>query len=70
MSTKTYDEASSVEAENGIVFMDGPDGVAVAMTPAAAADTSDRLLHAANAAEGQRLEQLRLDEEQAARRTG
>lgn len=70
MSTKTHDEASNVEAENGIVFVDGPDGVAVAMTPTAAADTSDRLLHAANLAEGQRLDQLRLDEDKPSRRTG
>ncbi len=60
MTTKTHDEASSVAAEEGVVFVDGPDGVAVALTPAAAADTSDRLLHAANQAQGQRIEQRRL----------
>ena len=53
MTTKTHDEASSVAAEEGVVFVDGPDGVAVALTPSAAADTSDRLLHAANQAQEQ-----------------
>ena len=52
---KVYDEASKVVAEDGIVRVDGPDGVAVAMTPEAAADTSDHLLHGAARAAGQRL---------------
>jgi hypothetical protein len=50
-----YDEPSHVEAEQGSVFVDGPDGVAVSMTPEAAAETSDRLLHGAAQAQGQRL---------------
>jgi hypothetical protein len=67
MPTKTHDEASKVAAEEGVVFVDGPDGVAVALTPNAAADTSDRLLHAANQAQGQQIEQRRVADEQKAR---
>lgn len=63
MTNKTYDEASTVAAEDGNVYVDGPDGVAVALTPEAAADTSDRLLHAANTAQGQRIERRRREEE-------
>lgn len=34
-------------AENGIVTLDGPDGVAVTMTPEVAAETGRRLIAAA-----------------------
>ncbi|HVF94450.1 MAG TPA: hypothetical protein VM900_09065 [Sphingomonas sp.] len=67
MANKTYDEASSVGAEEGNVYVDGPDGVAVAMTPGAAAETSDRLLHAANMAQGQRIAERQQEEENRAR---
>lgn len=40
-------------AEGGLVLLDGPDGVAVAMTPAAARATAEELLAAANEAAGQ-----------------
>ncbi len=40
-------------AEHGQVTLDGPDGVAVAMTPHAAAETGRRLISAAEIAEGQ-----------------
>lgn len=69
MQTKPYDTPSSVEAEDGMVFVDGPDGLAVTMTPNAAADTSDRLLQAAIQAQGQQIEMRRLREEEDARRT-
>ena len=52
--TKVHDEASKVAAEGGFILVNGPDGVAVALTPEAAADTSDRLLEGATLAAGQR----------------
>lgn len=41
-------------ADQGIVLLDGPDGVAVAMTPEAAAETGRRLIAAAATAAAQR----------------
>lgn len=66
MDDKVYDEATRVAAEDGKVTLDGPDGVAVAMTPDAALETSDRLLHGATRAIGQRIqeEQRRKSREQ------
>jgi hypothetical protein len=55
MNKRIYDEASHVSAEEGEVIMDGPDGVAVSLTPRAAVETSDRLLEAAVSAQGQKL---------------
>jgi hypothetical protein len=51
---KPYDEASHVSAEEGEVVVDGPDGVAVTLTPDAAVETSHRLLDAGVTAAGQR----------------
>ncbi|MEO8618169.1 MAG: hypothetical protein ABI412_02275 [Sphingomicrobium sp.] len=51
---RTYDEPSVVTAENGVVSVDGPDGVDVNLTPEAASETSDRLLEKSNEARGQR----------------
>jgi hypothetical protein len=51
---QVHDRPSEVAAEEGTVVVDGPDGVAVTLTPEAAADTSDRLLEAAAMAAGQR----------------
>jgi hypothetical protein len=48
---KVYNEAAKVAAEGGVVYVDGPDGVAVAITPEAAFETSARL--SAKAAEAQ-----------------
>lgn len=70
MSARPYDTPSQVEAEDGVVFVDGPDGVAVTMTPDAAADTSDRLLHAAVQAQGQQVEMKRRRDEDLAKRVG
>ena len=53
---KTYEEPTKVRAIKGDVILDGPDGVDVAMTPGAAAETSDRLLEGAAMAQRQRLE--------------
>ena len=50
----TYDEASEVDAENGIVIVKGPDAVDVRMTPDAAEETSERLNTGAMKARGQR----------------
>lgn len=41
-------------AENGVVLLDGPDGVAVAMTPDAAELTAESLRHAAAVARQER----------------
>ena len=53
--TQAHDTASTVGAEGGDVYVDGPDGVSYSMTPDAAADTSDRLLAGAAKAQGQRV---------------
>ncbi|MEA1082969.1 MAG: hypothetical protein EOP65_12130 [Sphingomonas sp.] len=44
-------EAGIVTVEHGQVLLDGPGGVAVAMTPAAAAETGRRLLAAVHEAQ-------------------
>ena len=51
---ETYDEASDVDAEDGVVTVKGPDSVDVRLTPRAAQETSDRLLDGAFKARGQR----------------
>ena len=42
-----YDDPSNVAAEQGEVSVDGPDGVAVSLTPEAAVETGGRLIDAA-----------------------
>ena len=54
MTERTYDKPSDVSAEGGDVIVDGPDGVAVTLTPEAARETSDRLMDKAVEASGQR----------------
>lgn len=49
-----HDEPSSVSADEGEVVVDGPDGVAVSLTPDAAVETSHRLLDAGLIAAGQK----------------
>jgi hypothetical protein len=56
MGQKLYDEPTKVTAENGEVRLDGPNGIDVSMTPEAALETSDRLLSAGLAAQGQKVE--------------
>jgi hypothetical protein len=46
--------AGIASAEEGQVMLDGPDGVAVTMSPDAAAGTAESLIAAAEAARGQR----------------
>ena len=48
-----YDQPSDVKAIDGLVEVDGPDAVDVTLTPEAAEETSDRLLHQAFKARGQ-----------------
>jgi hypothetical protein len=47
-------DAGSAAAEAGEVMLDGPDGVAVSMTPDAANETGRRLIEAAKEAARQR----------------
>ena len=55
MIESPHDEPSEVDAEEGEVIVDGPDGVAVSLTPEAADETSDRLLKGAAKARGQQM---------------
>jgi hypothetical protein len=50
----TYDTPSEIDAEQGEVIIDGPDGVAFSLTPEAAEEVSDRLKRAAAKARRQR----------------
>jgi hypothetical protein len=74
MDDKVYDEASTVEARDGAVSVDGPDGVDVRLSPEAALETSDRLLESAAEAQGQQAaaaraqQRLITDAEEARRR--
>ena len=54
MGNQLYNEASKIAAEEGEVQVDGPDGVAIALTPEAALETADRLTDGATEAAGQR----------------
>ena len=47
------EQPSEVGAEEGSVIVDGPDGVAVTLSPDAALETADRLFEAGVAAAGQ-----------------
>lgn len=44
MDDKVHDEPSLVSSEEGEVIVDGPDGVAVSLTPEAAEETGERLI--------------------------
>ena len=52
MPMKPHDRPSDVAVEEGEVLVDGPDGVAVSLTPSAAEETSRRLFDAAVEAAG------------------
>lgn len=56
MVDKVYNEASKVDAEEGVVYVDGPDGVSVALTPEAAIETSDMLLEQGAKSHGQNVQ--------------
>jgi hypothetical protein len=49
-----FDEATKIQAVDGEVQLDGPDGVDVALTPEAAEETADRMFRASAEAAGQR----------------
>jgi hypothetical protein len=49
-STKVETEPGVADAESGYVFLDGPDGVAVTLTPDAAEEMGHRLIAAAKLA--------------------
>lgn len=51
--TEPAEEPGVATAEQGVVMLDGPDGVAIAMTPGAAQETGRRLIVAAAEASGQ-----------------
>jgi hypothetical protein len=55
MDRRIHDEPSNVDAEQGAVVVEGPDGVAVTFTPEAADETSDRLVFAAGKARSQQI---------------
>lgn len=52
-ATKYESSSGKAVAEGGLVLLDGPDGVAVAMTPEAARATAQELIAAADEAAGQ-----------------
>lgn len=51
--SRVFEEGGNAVAERGQVLLDGPDGVAVAMTPQAAEETANSLLRAAAQARAQ-----------------
>ena len=51
--THSHSDPSDVAAEEGEIFVEGPDGVAVTLTPDAAEETARRLLEAASEARRQ-----------------
>ena len=46
-----FDHPGEVSVEDGVVLVDGPDGVAIALTPPAARVMGERLVAAADEAE-------------------
>jgi hypothetical protein len=50
--SEPFDEAGEVSVEEGIILIDGPDGVAIALTPGAARTFGERLIAAAEEAQG------------------
>jgi len=49
-SVRSHSQPSEVNAEAGQVLVEGPDGVAVSLTPDAAEETGRRLIDAASQA--------------------
>lgn len=64
MDKETYDEPSSVSAEEGKVVVDGPDAVDVNLTPEAAVESGERLIEQGATAAGQRYFKNRLGRSQ------
>ena len=59
MEREPHDEPSEVDAEEGAVLVEGPDGIAYSMTPGAAYETSGRLMFGAAKAKGQQIAKAR-----------
>jgi putative intracellular protease/amidase len=53
MADQIYAEAGKAIAEEGLVFLDGPDGIAISLTPDAAEETGRELIRAAAEARDQ-----------------
>ncbi len=53
MPEQVYAESGKAVAEQGQVLLDGPDGIAIALTPEAAEGTGHELIRAASEARGQ-----------------
>ena len=53
MDNKLHDEPSEVQADEGEVLVDGPNGVSVSLNHEAALENSDRLVEGAINAKGQ-----------------
>lgn len=68
MNEEIYTKATDVSVKDGVVHLDGPDGVDVSMTPDAAVETSDRLHEAGVQAHGEQVEKKRVEDERRARR--
>ena len=63
LTKRAETKASQVTAESGQVIVDGPDGVAVTMSPDAAEETARRLITAVGEARGQTVHEARRQEE-------
>ena len=63
MARQVFDEPSECFAEEGVVIIDGPDGLAAAFSVEAALKTSERLMEAAMTARGQSSVRRQLDGE-------
>lgn len=50
---RVYDTPTHAVAESGVVILDGPDGLAISLTPAAARASAAAMIAAADAAEAQ-----------------
>lgn len=53
MAVQVHETAGVAVAEKGVVMLDGPDGTALSLTPAAARIMGERLIRAAAIAEEQ-----------------
>lgn len=53
MSARPHDTPTTATAEEGEVMLDGPDGLAISMTPKAASHSADALAAAAREADAQ-----------------
>jgi hypothetical protein len=51
--TEPYADPGIASAEDGLVFLDGPGGIAIALTPEAAANTGRSLIEASQEARKQ-----------------